>query len=543
MGFFYCYGYGRLSKEDGDKIESDSIKNQRDLIHAYVSQHEDLELVMEGYDDGYTGTNFERPHMKELLEAVRSGKVNCIIVKDLSRFGREYIESGKYIEKLFPSLGVRFIAINDGYDTEHLDSSSSLMLPFKNLINDSFCRDTSVKIRSHFDVKRRNGEFIGSFAAYGYAKDPENKNRLVVDPEAAEVVREIFARRIAGQSCQAIADNLNALGILSPMEYKRAGGMNYESGYRVHGKAKWSATAIFRILQNEVYLGVMEQGKRTTPNYKVKSVVERPQEEWMRVEGTHEALVSQEDFELAARLLRTDTRMAPGAKAVYPLAGLVCCGDCKGGMARKTSTSGGKSYAYYVCATHRADKTLCTTHNISEAKLEKAVMEGINLHIRTVVELRSALEAVSRRPMRQVAAERMNGRLEALEQELTKKQAIKDSLYRRYASGEISREDFYEFKRIFTADCEEVEQAIETQRRQMDELLANTAPDSPWITYFCQFGQLESLTREAAVRLVERVLVYEGGRAEIVFRYQEQFEQAIACARPEEAPVSLKKAV
>lgn len=139
MGFFYCYGYGRLSKEDGDKIESDSIKNQRDLIHAYVSQHEALELVMEGYDDGYTGTNFERPHMKELLEAVRSGKVNCVIVKDLSRFGREYIESGKYIEKLFPSLGVRFIAINDGYDTEHLDSSSSLMLPFKNLIKDSSC--------------------------------------------------------------------------------------------------------------------------------------------------------------------------------------------------------------------------------------------------------------------------------------------------------------------------------------------------------------------------------------------------------------------
>lgn len=137
----------------------------------------------------------------------------------------------------------------------------------------------------------------------------------------------------------------------------------------------------------------------------------------------------------------------------------------------------------------------------------------------------------------------MNSRLEALRQELAKKQAIKDSLYRRYASGEVSREDFYEFKRIFTADCEEVEQAIEAQRRQMDELLANTTPDSPWISYFCQFGQLGSLTREAAVRLVEHVLVYEGGRVEIVFRYQEQFEQAMACARPKEESVSLKKAV
>lgn len=286
MELFYCYAYGRLSKEDGDKIESDSIKNQRDLIHSYIGQHPELKLVMEGYDDGYTGTNFERPYFKEMLEAVKEQKVNCVIVKDLSRFGREYIEAGRYIEKLFPALGVRFIAINDGYDTAYLDASSSLILPFKNLINDSYCRDTSIKVRSHFDVKRRNGEFIGSFAAYGYSKDPKDKNRLVVDPEAADVVREIFARRISGMSCQAIADELNTLGVPSPMEYKRSRGMKYKSGYRVHNKTRWSATAVRRILQNEVYLGVMEQGKRTTPNYKVKTVVYRPPEEWMRVEDT-----------------------------------------------------------------------------------------------------------------------------------------------------------------------------------------------------------------------------------------------------------------
>ena len=228
---FFCYAYGRLSKEDLDKkTESDSIRNQRDLIHAYINRDPELHLVMEGYDDGYTGTSFDRPYVREMLEAVQSGKVNCVVVKDLSRFGREYIESGQYIEKLFPALGVRFIAINDNYDTAHLDATSSLMLPFKNLMNDSYCSDISIKIRSNLDVKRRNGEFIGSFAVYGYAKDPENKNRLVVDPEAAEVVQEIFARRIAGQSCKAIADELNALGVLSPMEYKRSQGINFKTG-------------------------------------------------------------------------------------------------------------------------------------------------------------------------------------------------------------------------------------------------------------------------------------------------------------------------
>jgi len=541
---FFCYAYGRLSKEDLDKkIESDSIKNQRDLIHAYIDRDPELHLVMEGYDDGYTGTSFDRPHVREMLEAAKAGKINCVIVKDLSRFGREYIESGQYIEKLFPALGVRFIAINDNYDTAHLDSSSSLMLPFKNLMNDSYCRDTSIKIRSHLDVKRRNGEFIGSFAAYGYAKDPENKNRLVVDPEAAEVVREIFARRIAGQSCQAISDDLNTLGVLSPMEYKRSQGMNFKTGYKVHSKAKWSAKAIQRILENEVYLGVMTQGKRTTPNYKVKTVVERPPEAWMRVEGTHEAIISQEDFRLAARLKDRDTRKAPGSSAVYPLSGLVCCGDCKSNMVRKTNLYGEKTYGYFVCAAHRADKAVCSTHNISEEKLERAVLEGINLQIRTVTELRKSLEAIRRRPMQRLTLERMDRRLDTLRQELVRKQEIRDSLYRRYASGEASKEDFIQFKRIFTKDCEEIEQAIEAQQCRMDEQLANTSPDSPWILYFQKFGQIDTLTRDVLIRMVERVLVYEDSRVEIVFRYQEQFEQAMAVAASLKNVPELREAV
>jgi hypothetical protein len=250
----------------------------------------------------------------------------------------------------------------------------------------------------------------------------------------------------------------------------------------------------------------------------------------MRVEGTHEAIISREDFQLAARLKGRDTRKAPGASVVYPLSGLVCCGDCKGNMIRKTSLYGEKTYGYFVCAAHRADKSVCSTHSISEAKLEQAVLEGINFHIKTVAELRGALEAISRRPMRRVTLERMDRRLDTLRQELSRKQEVRDSLYRRYACGEVSKEDFYDFKRIFTRDCEEVEQAIEAQQSQMDELLANTSPDSPWIGYFQKFGQIEVLARDVLVRLVERILVYEDNRIEIVFLYQTQFEQAKAVA-------------
>ncbi|WP_455582894.1 recombinase family protein [Dysosmobacter sp.] len=527
MDFFDCYGYGRLSREDLNKLESDSIKNQRDLIHAYVASRPELRLVMEGYDDGYTGVNFDRPHFQEMVEAVKAGKINCVIVKDLSRFGREYIEGGRYLEKLFPSMGVRFIAISENIDTFHLDGASSLMMPFKNLINDAYCRDTSIKIRSHFDVKRRNGEFIGSFATYGYLKDPENKNKLVIDPDAAEVVRDIFSRRIDGQSNQAIADDLNRLGILSPMEYKRAKGMKFKSGYQTHSKTLWSAVAVRRILQNAVYLGVMEQGKRTTPNYKIKTVVYRAQEDWMRVENTHEPIVDQEDFDLVQRLLASDTRRAPGESAVYPLAGLLFCGDCFGTMSRRRCVDRGKEYIYYLCISNRDNKETCTPHRISEKNLDAAVLAGINLHLKAVVELRSALEAISRRPLHRMQVEKLDRRLASLRQELAKCQEVKDSLYRRYAMGELSSEDFEEFKRIFSADCEKVQQSIEAQQQELDDLLGSGSPDSPWIEYFRKFGEISQIDRKTAVRLIERILIYEGGRIEIIFRYQERFQAAL----------------
>lgn len=534
MEFFHCYGYGRLSREDyqrtGVRDESNSIKNQRDLIHKFVSDRPELQLVMEGYDDGYTGTNFDRPHFQEMIEAIKAKKINCVIVKDLSRFGRESIEGGRYMEKMFPAMGVRLISIVENIDTLHTDAATSFIIPVKNLINDTYCRDTSIKVRSHFDVKRRNGEFIGSWAAYGYRKDPENKNHLVVDEEAAGHVRDIFAWRIAGQSCQSIADRLNSLGVLSPMEYKRACGIKYGSGYQVHAKPLWSAVAVRRILQNAVYLGIMEQGKRTTPNYKVKTVIHRPPEEWMRVEGTHEAIISRTDYELVQRLMLTDTRCAPGENTVYPLAGLLCCGDCLSTMARRTSRGEGKNakrYIYYACIANRDNKDVCSSHSISEAKLEAAVLAGINVHVASVMQVREALAAIARRPLQKITAERLDRRLNTLRAELAKSMEVRDSLYRRYALGELSAEDFEAFKRIFTADCEQAERAIETQQRELEQMLSCSDPDSPWITHFQQYGSFETLDRTTAVRLIDRILVYEGGRIEIVFRYQDEYLAAM----------------
>ncbi len=327
--------YLRLSRDDGDaeggkKVESNSIGSQREIIRTYIREQENMELYDVYVDDGYSGSNFERPEFKRMISDVEEGKVNCVIVKDLSRFGRDYIEAGRYIQKTFPALRVRFIALTDKYDSFKADSSeSSIVLPVKNFINDSYCRDISTKVKSQLEVKCKNGEFIGAFAVYGYLKNPQNKNQLIVDDYAADIVKKVFFWKMEGLSAQAIATRLNELGILPPLEYKKSNGVSYRSGFSVSSKTGWSSVSVKRVLTNEVYLGHLVQGKRQKINYKVKKVEEKLEHEWIRVENTHEAIISEDTFQIVQNLLQSDGRVLGKSKEVNPFTGLLFCGDCK----------------------------------------------------------------------------------------------------------------------------------------------------------------------------------------------------------------------
>ena len=328
--------YKRLSQDDGRGEVSNSIINQTELIKDYGKSHSEIEIVAEYDDDGYSGTNFDRPGFLRMMEDIKAKKIDCVIVKDLSRFGRNYIEVGKYIERIFPFMGVRFISINDNYDSEgKREESDSLMLPFKNLVNDAYCRDISVKIRSQLDIKRKKGECISAFAVYGYQKSQEDKNRLEVDVYAAEIVQTIFRMKLQGSNQQRIADFLNDNGVLSPLEYKKSIGLKYSTSFKIHPVALWSVNAINRILTEEAYTGIMAQGKTSTPNYKVKTQIAKKPEEWIRVEGTHEAIIDFRDFQTVQELLKRDTRTAPEQKELYLFSGYLFCGDCKNSMVRK----------------------------------------------------------------------------------------------------------------------------------------------------------------------------------------------------------------
>lgn len=421
--------YLRLSREDGDKTESDSIANQRLLIENYLSDKPSLQFFREYVDDGYTGSNFERPGFIKMMEDVKRQKVNCIIVKDLSRFGRNYIEVGRYIEKKFPAMGIRFIAINDQYDNaKESGDAEQIIVPFKNLINDAYCRDISIKVRSQLDVKRKNGKFIGSFAAYGYLKDPKDKNHLIVDEYAAEIVQLIFNLKLDGFSALAIAEELNKMGVLPPMEYKRMLGYNYNSGFRTSTTPSWGAKSVIRILENELYTGVMVQGKNQKINYKVKKSRAVSSEQWIRVQDTHEAIIPRTYFDRVQEIMRLDTRTAPSEKNVYPLSGLVRCGDCEQNMVRRSTAKKNKVYYYLHCSSYRNGEG-CTSHIISEEKLMCAVITFVKTQLALLVEADKILQHITELPKEQYGVKALNTQIGELNREIERYCDLKERLY------------------------------------------------------------------------------------------------------------------
>lgn len=376
--------YVRLSKEDGDlddvrKAESNSISNQKSLILNYLKDKEDIEIVSIREDDGYSGATFDRPAFKLMMQDVKDGIIDCIVVKDLSRFAREYIDAGRYIERMFPAMGIRFIAINDAYDSADTQAQGNeIIIPFKNLINDAYCRDISIKIRSHLETKRQNGEFVGNYCVYGYKKSEIDHNVIVPDEYAGPVVQDIFHWIKNGMSLDAISDKLNALGILSPMAYKLSKGENYKTAFQKKDELLWTPVAVRRIATNIIYTGTLVQGKITTPNHKVKTRILKPQEKWAVCHNNHEALVSLRTFQIVQRLLSVDMRMAPGKDSIYLLSGIAVCADCGALMTRKVSTVNGKKYVYYMCSNNKKNKK-CSSHRIKEADLEKSARRTRNL--------------------------------------------------------------------------------------------------------------------------------------------------------------------
>lgn len=512
--------YIRLSKEDLNrgKNDSNSVTNQKALLDDYCRQHiDEFESVQPPYvDDGYTGTDINRDSFQKLLSDIYAKKVNCVIVKDLSRLSRNYTDAGSLIENLFVQMNVRFISLAEGIDSYlNPDSISNLIVPITNVINDNFCYQTSKKIRQVFDMKRRNGEFIGGFAAHGYMKNPKDKNALIVDEEAAEVIKNVYEWFLEGMSKNAIVQNLNDRGILCPSEYKKSKGLNYQNP----GGSKrplWGAKTVSDILKNRLYAGDMVQGRQRVKSYKIHTQEQVPENEWYIVENTHEPIIERPIFEKVQALLKRDTRTAPHKKKFYLFSGFLRCADCGKAMSRSQV----KGTVYYFCRTYKdQSKTACTKHSVKHNRLEAAVLYAIQQQVYLAVHYANTLEYISTVPLQKSQSTRIVALIDAKEKERSKIMRYKQSIYQDWKDGEITHSDYRHMSEAYERQIAALGEVLKNLHAEREELQTGITAESPCLVVFKKFENIDKLTREVLVELVDHIKIHENGNISVKFKF------------------------
>ncbi len=520
--------YIRLSREDGDKMESESVKSQREMLHAFLSKNPDLKVFDEYVDDGYSGTNFNRDSFERMFNDIRSNKVDCVIVKDLSRLGRNHIETSKYIEIVFPMLKVRFISINDQIDSFlNPQSINNVIVPFKNLLNDEYCRDISMKIRSSLTIKRENGQYIGSFPCYGYIKDSNDRHKLIIDDESAENVKMIFKMFLSGATIRSIAIFMNNNNYLTPSEYKKSKGYK-DRHFSSTGKPKWDSTAIKRILTNQMYVGDMVQKQTEIVSYKVKICRKVDKEKRIIVPNTHEAIISREDFEKVQSLLARDTRVCISTKKLDLLSGFCKCGDCRRGMNKKHIHQSYKDYYYYICSSFKkSGSKACTKHAIRAEKVIEVVFEIIKQYINIAITMDSLIDFINKSEERIKETTKIDKILKAKYTERDDLNRLLEDLYPDWKKGFITQEMYISLKNKYSHKKEELIQLIGNLEIQKEAIRNGLTTENRFIENFKKFQNITELSREIIVELIDNIYIYEGGKIEVEVKFRDEYMNAL----------------
>ena len=521
--------YVRLSVEDSGKPGADTIEGQKALLTAYIEQQSDLELTALFCDNGRTGTDFDRPQFEKMMEEVRKGRVNCIVVKDLSRFGRNYKETGNYLERIFPFLGVRFIAVNDNFDTLTAErTQDGYIVPLKNLINEVYSKDISKKIDAALTVKQQRGEFIGAWAPYGYRKDPDDKHHLIINEETAPTVRQIFKWRLGGISVVQIARKLNDAGILSPSAYL------YETGEVKTEKYKgvlWQGQIIKSILAHPVYIGHMVQGRKKQSFYEWKQQTRVDKADWIIVRNTHVPIIDDETYEAVQQIAQQrkteyHERLGKFSHLEHSenlLQKLVWCPNCKRPMVRYKNVSHGQKLWYtYICPGHANDPARCPFVSIREEDVVDVVFATLQAQIAIAADLEEVIKKLNAEPDFRRQRSAANAKLEAARRTLKRNQSLYDSLYQNYVEQLMSEQEYVTLKSRYRAEAEEAERLIALLEQEQHESKVYTA-ENRFLTEFRAFTGTDTLTKEMASALVERIYVDADRSMDIRLRYRDEY--------------------
>ncbi len=509
--------YIRLSREDGDKGESVSIANQRLLLEDFVNSRDDLCLFSTYIDDGYTGTNFRRPNFMRMISDIEDKKIQCVVVKDLSRLGRNMPKVSEYINDYFPSRKILFISINDGIDKNYYDTDTSedMIIDLKNMFNGFYPKDISKKVRSTFRAKQSKGQFIGAFASFGYVKSADDHNRLVIDEYAASIVRRIFAMYLGGMGQNTIAKVLNSEGIPCPSEYKKQCGLNYRNSNRLDSTSYWTYSTIRNILKNEMYIGNMVQNKNFRQICKQNAVL-LPKDKWIVVEGTHEPIIDMDTWDKVQDLLGRNTRQTKLEQNVHMFAGFLKCGDCGRAMVKIIR----KGVTVFNCGSYnRYGRGHCSIHRITEEELEGIVLQDLNLIIKSVKDMGRLIEE----ERRQKKSDALNalGDISRYRVDVERLEKKKERAYEDYSDGVISREEYLRHKGKYEQQISAIQSKIEVINRAVE---SQSFSVNPWIDRLLQNEQLEHLDRETVVEMISMIYIYENNQIKIVYNFSDELE-------------------
>lgn len=519
--------YIRLSREDELKGESNSISSQREILREFLKQHPDVTEYDCYVDDGWTGTNFDRPGFQRMMQDIYAGKVNCVVVKDLSRFGRNANRGGTLITEEFVRLGVRFIACNNYYDSLTASPSSAatncITLGITNVINESVSATTSVNVRATLNVNRQQGKFIGSFPTYGYLKDPEDHHKLIVDPETVPVVQMIFEKFIQGRSILGIAKDLNDMGLPNPSAYKKLKGMNYQHASK-NPDGLWPDSSVRRILQNEMYTGKMIQGKNRVISYKDQVCRPCPKEEWFVVEDTHEAIISQETFDKAQSQFCHDIRRSSKTQTTDLFSGLVRCSKCGRIMNKKANHFDYGTYEYYRCSTNRKmKKATCGNRTIRIDQLEEAVTAYLRYLSGLAVGLEEVVDRIADANRRAKKSSHLERTLQTQTSEREKCARVILDLYPDWKNGVLTQEEYLTLKATTQERMDALDSSIAQLQKSITALSADAGADNAFLRRFRELGTLPHLTRPVVTELIDTILVHEDRRIEIVPKYADAY--------------------
>lgn len=502
--------YIRLSREDGDNLESESVKNQRTFLHKYLEESTDFILTGEYVDDGYSGSNFNRPAWLKLLNDIDNKKIDTIITKDLSRMGRDYISMGNYIERVFPENSIRYIAVNDDIDTLY-ETPGLEFLQFKLVFNDYYLKDTSKKIRKIIKTKKQEGQFLGWKAVYGYKKDPNNKYKLIIDENVRHVVKYMFDLALQGNSPRQIANILNKEKIPNPSSYA---GLN--RGIKTSSYKLWCPRTINDMLSNETYIGNLTQGKRKKITYKSEKEIRLPKEEWIITENTHEPIIDKNTFSTVNNILKKNKNKVNN-KNVYMLSGFMYCKEC--GHAIGINKSSDKKRKYTVCtyyASHSKYK-LCTPHSNNYDKLEKIVLENLKQLCNSNIDKDKFKREIKEELKKKSLKTKIEKEINVLEVKMKKNLNYIDKIYEDKLNGEITKETFQRLTIKYQKENELKKKEIKELQEKLTNIIENNEKET--LNKIDNFLSFQKLDRNLLVNLIDKIIIDKDKNIKIYYKF------------------------